>query len=280
MSIDQLLTGLVYLLAVLVLLFIGKLVYDVLHRGFSLREELLERDNLALAITVGGYYLGLVIAIGGVLVGPSEGLLIDLLDLGVFGLLAIALLNLSAWINDKVILRRFDNQKEIITDKNAGTGAIEAGNHIAVGLITAGALSGFGDLVTAGAFWLLGQVAIIIAGLAYGAILPFDVHAEVERDNVAVGVAFAGVLVGFGNVIRFGIEGDFVSWQENLTRFGLFTLVGLVLLPFVRFVVDRMLLSGASLTDELVHQEKPNIGAGAIEGISYLAASMLIGWAI
>lgn len=280
MSVDQILTGLVYLAAVFVLLFVGKLVYDLLHRGFVLKTELVERDNLALAVSVGGYYIGLVLAFGGVLLGPSAGLVEDLIDLAIFGLLAIVLLNLSAWINDKVILRRFDNEKEIIQDRNVGTGAIEAGNHIAVGMITAGALSGEGGLLSGGVFWLLGQLVLVIASLLYAAILPFDVHREIERDNVAVGVAFAGVLVAIGNVVRLGAQGDFVSWFQNLNDFAVFTLVGLMLLPVVRFLTDKVLLPGARLTDELVNQEKPNVGAGMIEAASYLAASMLIGWAI
>lgn len=280
MSVDQILTGLVYLVSVFVLLVVGKLVYDLLHRGFVLKTELVERDNLALAIAVGGYYIGLVLAFGGVLMGESAGLVNDLIDLGMYGLLAIVLLNLSAWLNDKIILRHFDNEKEIIQDRNAGTGAIEAGNHIAVGMITAGALSGEGGLLTGGVFWLLGQLVLILATLVYGAILPFDVHREIERDNVAVGVAFAGVLVAIGNVVRLGAQGDFVSWFQNLNDFAVFTVVGLLLLPVVRFLTDRVLLPGAKLTDELVNQEKPNLGAGMIEAASYLAASMLIGWAI
>ncbi len=280
MSLDQILTGMVYLLSVFVLLVIGKLVYDLLHRGFDLKSELVERDNLALAITVGGYYVGLVMAVGGVLSSESNGLVDDLIDIGFFGLVAIVLLNLSAWINDKVILRQFDNEKEIIKDRNAGTGAIEAGNHIAVGLMTAGALSGEGDLITAGAFWLLGQVVLIVASVLYAALLPFDVHDEIERDNVAVGVAFAGVLIAIGNVVRLGSEGDFISWYQNLSEFGSFTLAGLILLPVVRVFADKVLLPGAKLTDELVNQEKPNIGAGMIEAASYFAASMLIGWTL
>ena len=39
---------------------------------------------------------------------------------------------------------------------------------------------------------------------------------------------------------------------------------------------DKVLLPGASLSDELV-QDRPNLGAGFIEAVSYLAASMLIG---
>jgi uncharacterized membrane protein YjfL (UPF0719 family) len=280
MTLDQLVTGLIYLAAVFVVFLLGKLVYDKLHPSFVVKHELFERDNVALAIVVVGYYLGLVFALGGILVGPSAGWIEDLIDIGLYGLLAILLLNLSAWLNDKLILRHFDNVKEIIDDRNAGTGAIEAGNHIANGLILAGALSGEGDLVTAVTFWALAQLVLILVAVVYNRVTSFDLHAEVEKDNVAVGVAFAGALIAVGNVLRLAVTGDFVSWSVNLTELAQWAVIGLILLPVVRFLTDKLLVPGVRLNDELVNQEHPNLGAGLLESFSYVAASMLIGWAI
>ena len=277
MSWDQILTGFIYLAVVLVLVVIGKWVYIALHRGFVLRTQLLEKDNLAMALTIAGYYLGLAIVLGGVVSGPGSDMLTEnVIDVVIFGLVAIVLLNLSGWINDKIIFSRFDNQKEIIQDRNIGMGAIEGGNHVAVGLITAGALSGGGGLLSGAVFWVLGQVGLIVAALLYNKMTSFDLHHEIGRDNTAVGVAFAGVLIGFGNIIRLAGEGDFVSWTQSLSEFGYYAVVGLLLLPLVRLFADKVLLPGARLTDELV-QDVPNVGAGAIEATTYLAASILIG---
>jgi uncharacterized membrane protein YjfL (UPF0719 family) len=280
MSVDQILAGFVYLVVVLVLLAVGKWVYDGLHRRFVLRVELLEKDNLALAVTVAGYYLGLVIVLGGVLSGPASiSLLDDVIGLAIYGGLAIVLLNLSAWVNDRLVFSRFDNEREIVEDRNVGVGILEGANYVAVGLITAGAMSGEGGLVPGLAFWVTGLAALVVAGILYDRITSYDLHDQIERNNVAVAIAFAGVLVGFGNVIRLAGEGDFVSWNESMTEFGYYLVVGLVLLPLVRLFADKVLLPGARLTDELV-QERPNTGAGVIEGVSYLAASMLIGLAL
>ena len=259
------------------LLVIGKWVFDVLHRRFVLRTELIERDNLAVAAAVAGYYLGVVIVLGGVVSGPASfNLLDDVIALALFGLLGIVLLNLSAWINDKVVFRRFDNEREIVEDRNVGVGVIEGGNYVAVGLITAGALSGEGGVASGMALWVAGLAALVIAGLLYDRVTSYDLHEQVERGNVAVAIAFAGVLVGFGNIIRLAGEGDFVSWNASLTGFGYYAVVGLVLLPLVRLFADKVLLPGARLSDELL-QDSPNLGAGVIEATSYLAASMLIG---
>ena len=277
MSANLIVTGFIYLAVVLGLLVLGKWLFDMLHRRFSLRTELVEKDNLAVALAVSGYYLGVVIVLGGVVSGPASfSLLDDVIGLVIYGLLGIVLLNVSAWVNDTVVFSKFDNEKEIVEDRNAGMGAVEGGNYVAVGLITAGAMSGEGGLVPGLVYWLAGLVVLVVAALLYDKVTSYDLHDQIEKDNVAVGVAFAGVLIGFGNIIRLAGEGDFVSWNESFTQFGYYTVVGLILLPLVRLFADKVLLPGASLSDELV-QDRPNLGAGVLEAVSYLAASMLIG---
>ncbi len=277
MSVDQILPGFIHLAVVLVLLAAGKFVYDGLHRGFGLRTELIEKRNLAAAVAVAGYYLGLAIVLGGVVSGPASfSLLDDVIGLAIFGLLGIVLLNLSALINDKAVFSQFAIEHEIVEDRNLGVGILEGANYVAVGLITAGAMSGEGGLSSGLAFWIAGLVALIVAGLLYDRITPYDLHDEIEKGNTAVAAAFAGVLAGFGNVIRLAGEGDFVSWNESLTGFAYYAVAGLVLLPLVRLFADKVLLPGARLGDELVRGE-PNLGAGVIAGATYLGASMLIG---
>ena len=277
MSVDQILPGFIHLAVVLVLLVAGKFVYDGLHRGFALRKELIEKRNLAAAVAVAGYYLGLAIVLGGVVSGPASfSLLDDVIGLAIFGLLGIVLLNLSALINDKAVFSQFAIEHEIVEDRNLGVGILEGANYVAVGLITAGAMSGEGGLSSGLAFWIAGLVALIVAGLLYDRITPYDLHDEIEKGNTAVAAGFAGVLAGFGNIIRLAGEGDFVSWNESLTGFAYYAVAGLVLLPLVRLFADKVLLPGARLGDELVRDE-PNLGAGVIAGATYLGASMLIG---
>ena len=277
MSVDQILPGFIYLAVILVLVVVGKWVYDALHRSFALRTELIENDNLAAALAVAGYYLGLVIVLVGVVSGPASfSLLDDVIGLAIFGLLGIVLLNLSALINDKVVFSKFAIEREIVEDRNVGVGALEGANYVAVGLITAGAMAGEGGLLSGLVFWIAGLAALIVAGMLYDRITSYDLHDEIEKGNVAVAAAVAGVLIGFGNVIRLAGEGDFVSWNESLGEFVYYTVAGLILLPFIRLFADKVLLPGARLSDELL-QERPNLGAGVIEGVSYLAASMLIG---
>ena len=277
---DLIATG-IYLISAFVLFWIGKLVKDLTTTSYSVRDELVEKDNAALGVAMAGYYFGLIMAIGGTLSGPSQGLENDLIDIGIYGLLAIILLNLSRLVNDGVILHGFKIRDELIDDQNAGTGAVIAASYIATGLVIFGAVSGeIGGIVTTVIFWALGQIALVLAGLVYEWITPYSIHDEIEKDNVAAGVAFAGALVGIGIIVFHASAGNFISWTVNLQDFAIEVVAGLILLPIVRFISDVILLPGQKLTDEIANQEHPNLGAGFIEATSYVGASFLIVWSL
>lgn len=277
---DLIATG-IYLICAFILFWIGKLIRDLMASSYSVREELVEKDNAALGIGIAGYYFGLVLAIGGTLSGPSQGLENDLIDIGIYGLLAIILLNLSRLVNDGLILHGFKIRDELIDDQNAGTGVVVAASYIATGLVIFGAVSGeIGGIVTTVIFWALGQAALVLAGLMYEWITPYSIHDEIEKDNVAAGVAFAGALVGIGIIVFHASAGDFISWTINLQDFAIEVVAGLILLPIVRFISDVILLPGQKLTDEIANQEHPNLAAGFIEATSYVGASFLIVWSL
>ena len=137
-----------------------------------------------------------------------------------------------------------------------------------------------GTIWTALAFWGLGQLGLILTGLVYEWITPYSIHTEIERDNVAVGVSFAGALIGMGNILRFAASDEFFSWQSNLMEFGTYALVGLVFLPLIRFATDKILLPGTTISAKLVEQDHPHLGVACIEMFSYVGASFLITWCV
>ena len=281
MDLDHILSSLIYLAACFVVFVAGHLVFILFRRSYNIQDELVEKDNAAFALVLCGYYLGLTFSIGGVIAGPSAGMESDLIDILVYGPLAILLLNLSALINDRFILSEFDIRKEILQDQNCGTGVVEFAVFVATGLNIFGALYGQGGSVfTAIAFWALGQTVLVLVGKYYNLITQYNIHEQIEKDNVAVGIGFAGALIGIGNLLRAASAEHFISWEANLITFGLYMVVGLILLPVARVLTDRILLPGRSLADELVNQVKPNQGAAFLEASSYIGASFLITWCI
>lgn len=279
--IDTILSTVVYLSAAFVLFFIGKLIYKLTHPSINVKEELVFKDNFAFSLSHVGYFLGLLLAIGGAIIGESKGIKLDLIEIGVYGAIAIVLMNISIFINDKLLLRKFSNRKEIIEDQNAGTGVVEGSASVATGLIILGAVYGEGGGIdTALVFWAIGQLMLIVTAFVYNMILPYNIHEHIEKDNVAVGIGFAGALLAIANLIRHAIMHDFVSWQSSCFDICITVIVGLVLLPVVRFLTDKILLPGQRLTDEIVNQEKPNNGAAMFEAFAYIGGSILITWCI
>lgn len=282
---DGIIYSILYLAASFILFYIGKVAYQLFHPKVKVGEELVEKDNFAFSVAYVGYFIGLVIALGAAVYGESNGWEIDLMDMGVYGILTIILLNLSLLINDKLILNQFSVKKEILEDRNVGVGVLEGANAVATGLIVLGAIHGEGHgfggpIVTGVLYWLLGQVLLFIAAKVYSAITPYDVHDEIEKDNVAVGIAMAGAMIAIANLIRFALMHDFESWIITVEDVAIDVAIGLAFLPLARVLTDKILLPGRKLTDEIVNQENPNNGAALIEAFAYIGGSVLITWAL
>lgn len=277
----EILNTLTYLGAAFILFLIGKFTFKITHPKLDVNHVLLEDDNVAFAASMTGYYAAIICVLGGAIIGPQSDIVTELIDIFSYGLLAIVLLQISAVINERVLFPKFNIKKEILTDRNLGTGIIEGANYLATGIILYGAIIGEGGgYHTAIAFWAISQVLFWLASKLYQLITPYNIHEEIEKDNVAVGVGFAGALIAIALLIKTGVQGDFVSWQDSLITVAVDTSAGFLLLPLARFLTDKILLPTRSLTDEIVNQEHPNVGAALIEAFAYIGGAVLIGWSL
>jgi uncharacterized membrane protein YjfL (UPF0719 family) len=266
---------------VLLLLAVARLTKDLVT-PFSLRDEMTKKDNRAVGTSVAGYYAGVLIVILGPLSTPLKDpvpLWQDLLVTGAYALLGIALLNGSRVIVDRVLLRDFSTVKELVKDRNVGTGAVEMGAYIASGLIIAGSLHGHGGGPhTAVIFFVLGQLGLALYGLLYRLTCRYDVHGEIERDNVAAGVSLGLNLVAVGVVIMRGVSGDFIDWTTNLVTLGTVFVVGAVLLLVLRLLVDLILLPGVKLHAEIVDDR--NLNAAWVEGTALTGVAAVLAFVL
>lgn len=270
--------AMIYLGASFLLFFIGKLFYQLLHKGFNIDHELVEKDNLAFSVAHIGYYISLIIVIAAVFSG--EALLHvyqDLIEIGIYGIVSILLLNISIWISDRIILRKFQLKKQIIDDQNLGLGLVEGAICIANGLVIYGVLvdnsDHFWEMLL---LWAIAQIILGLITLVYNKITPYDIYQHIHNNNAAVGIGFAGAIIAVANLARFGAQMPANTWIAVGENFLLETGIGLLMLPLVRFLTDKILLPKRRLVDEIVHQEKPNHGAALLEAFSYISGSILI----
>ena len=281
--------GLVYVGLAIIILGIARIVQGV-ATPYSIREQLNTKNNVALALAVSGYYLGTIIIVLGAIYQPLRliedgGVGIDLkfgadvLEVFITSLVGIAILNIARIVVDKLILYKFSTVKEIIEDQNVGTGAVEFGVYIAVSLIIAASISGEGGGPgTSFAFLGLGLLVLILFTLLYNLTTSYDIHAEIERDNVAVGVALGANMIAIGIVAFKAVFGDFVGWTEGLIAFAVFAVIGFIVLYVVRLLFDLVLHPSANVAHELA--EDQNLGFAFLEGSVVISVSLILFFAI
>lgn len=281
MEIYEILSSLSYVVLGLVVLIVAKIVKDFLT-PYNISEELTAKDNPALGLTLTGYFAGTIIIFLGAVVGldpeeplPFGDMAMELAIDFLYALGGIVALNLGRWIVDKMVLTQFSTVKEIIQDRNVGTAAVEAGAFVATALIVAGTINGEGGgPLTALAFFALGQVVLVLFCKFYQWITHYDIHEEIEKDNVAAGVALGCSMIAVGIVLLGATRGDFIGWTENLTRFGYFSVFGFALLLVLRKVTDHLLLPGTTIAHEIAKDR--NVNAAWMEGIVSMGMATII----
>ena len=280
--------GLVYVALGVVILFLAKLARDLVTRH-PIDAEIVAKRNLAEALRLSGYLLGVILVFLGAVYQPfaltvSDGGLgfnrefgLDVLRVALYSLAGVVALNLVRLLMDKAVLYQFQVEKEIIEEQNVGTGAAEFGMNVAVGLLIAGAIAGGGEWYTALAFFALGLVVLALFALFYELTTSFDIHDEIERNNPAVGVAFGGNLIAIGLVNFKALFGDFISWTQGITEFLLFAVIGFILLYLLRLLVDLILLPRTKVAEQLT---AGNVGVALVESGVVISSALILFFAI
>jgi uncharacterized membrane protein YjfL (UPF0719 family) len=274
--------GLAYVFLGVVILVVAKIVKDLLT-SYKIDEELTQKDNTALALSLAGYFAGVIIVFIGAAAGDDitasalkrDELLKIVGHDTLWALAGIVALNIGRLVVDKLVLYKFSTKKEIVEDRNAGAGAVEAGCYIATGLIISGAISGDGGgWWSALAFFALGQLTLVVFGFFYQLITSYDIHEEIEKDNVAAGVSLGSGMVAIGIILFRATSGNFENWAENLTEYGIVSVIGFVAMIVLMKITDYVFLPKSTLAHEIV--EDRNIGAACIEGIINIGMAAVI----
>ena len=276
--------GLVYVALGLVVLTLAKLARDAVTRH-RIEEEIVTKGNLAVALRLSGYLIGIILVFLGALYEPLGGdgyvglgfdraFGLEVLWVFLYSLAGIVALNLMRLVTDRLVLYRFELEREIIQDQNAGAAAAEFGVNVASGLVIAGAIAGEGGPLNALAFFGLGLGVLILFALFYEWTTPFNIHDEIERDNPAVGIALGGNLIAIGLVTFKATFGDFVGWQAGILEFVVYSVVGFVLLYVLRLAVDLVLLPHTRVSQQVAGGR--NVGVAFVETAVVVSSALIL----
>lgn len=253
---------------------IGKVIYDILT-PYNLNNELTSKDNKAVAVSFGSYLFSLGLIIWSVVKQETENFLIsDLINTAIWCSIGIIYLQIARLINDKVILNRFNNTKELIEDRNIGTACAEAGSYIGSAIIIYATLQGdaysfITGIVEASIFFILGQLAMLIFSRVYQLYTRYDLHKEIEKDNIAAGLAFGLSLIALSIFIS-----EFIMYSSSLVGFAVWFIISVSLLFIIRFLMDKLILPGSPIDYEIENDR--NWGAALIEGSTAIIIALII----
>ncbi len=284
--------GLIYVIVGIFFIWLVKKIDDWRTKDFD-DDIHIDDGNVAVGLRRSGLYLGIAIALSGALGGASRGILLDLIQLIIDGLIITGFMFSSRFINDFFMLGNINNDKECIKTfdlangtkvvGNTAVGMVEAGMYIATGFILNGAISGTGgtfvqSLVSAILFFIVGQMTLLIFGLFYELITPFNVREEIKKNNLAAGIGLGGILIALGIILMASISGPFTGWVNDLTSFGVYALFGIIMLLVFRIVVDKLLLPTTNIATEV--KEDQNVAALVVVESAINAVAIIIAFSM
>lgn len=269
-----------FLVVCLGLFFIAKQIFRLFNLKVNINEELTKKDNLAFYIGYIGYYVAILMIIGGVMLSEGSGTFWEeLAYTAAYGVAGMLVLNLASIVMDKVAHPKISLANEMIEKESVAAGILKGANYLITGIIIGGIMLTEVDKPLQAAAFL--GIALLIASIGilyYNAITPFNVKDQIYKGNIAVACSTSGAQIAFAILIHSGFQIEHATWQESFMLIGIDVLGGFLILPLIRFVVDKLFLPGRKLTDELVNQDKPNLGAGLFEAFAYVGGAMLFVW--
>lgn len=270
--------GLVYTAITFLFIVFAKIIDDKRTTGFDDDYEIQEKSNKAVGFRRTGLYIAYAIAFAGTLSGQSAGFANDIFALLIDGVLITICLFACRTVNDRVMLPKIKNDEEVLKG-NMAVGLAECGMYIATGFVLNGSFTGTSENIMTGVasamvFFVIGQAALLLCGLCYEIITPFNVRNEIEKGNAAAGTALAGMLIALGVILRSSIAGPSMDWASDFLSFGLYTAYGIVLLLAFRKAIDKFLLPNTSLAVEVERDQ--NVAALSLTQAGIIAVAIII----
>lgn len=273
------------LMATLVLVWLASFVFQSILR-INLRKELIEERNPAVGILIAAFLIAMAIALEGLFFGRhAEDGWVALGRLVTEGVLVIPLILASIWINDRLILYRFDIAKEVIQNQNIGVALAVSGSCLASGLVVDGALTGYseswliaiGDIVL---FWCVAQLLMVLTVFLTQACRQYNFQSILKEDeNLSIGISILSFLVSLGMICRSAvIHAGQGTWLFEATVSLVLAAAGISILMIGRLWISPFFMKRKELRDE-IELDNNFVASLALSG-AQLAFAFLVSAAI
>ncbi|MBK7600064.1 MAG: DUF350 domain-containing protein [Acidobacteria bacterium] len=267
-------------LALIVLLIIARAVYRLIL-GEGMTDTLINKDNKAAAVALGGFLLGVIQVIIPVLNSPSHTFWSDVRGVAAYGIGGILAMAVAGIIFEQYAQMTGLHIREQVRQGNLAAGIVDGSIYIAASQIVEGALSGDGgSFIPTLVFWAAGVAALIVFTHIFRQITAYQDFKQIGSGNVAAALGAAGLIVSIGIMVGAAVSGNFTGYTAGFRSFGLILLVIFVLYPVRQIVVQMLLLGGGfsfrngRLDKEI--SEDANVGAGLLEAIGYIATALVV----
>ncbi len=243
--------------------------------GYSEVAEAGERGNAAVGVRNAFFILAVVLAFRGILRTPGRSLREDVAAFVLYAVVALVLVTISRYVNDKLILHRFDNTKEVVGEANVPVALVEAATFLATAFIAAGA-AGSGDmeatLASLALWFVVGQALLVALALLYERLVP-GMSAALDTHNYACACSLSGLLLAAGIALGNAVSGPAQGWPDDAVSTAAFLAGWLTFMVVATAICDRVLLPGRKLRAEIM--ERDNVPAGLLEGAMFVAFTQL-----
>jgi uncharacterized membrane protein YjfL (UPF0719 family) len=165
---------------------------------------------------------------------------------------------------------------------NAAAGTAAAAHLAAIGILLANVCAGrsFAELGVAMASFAVGQATLLLLLWLFRCLTAYDDRAELLSGNVAVALAHGGLTLALALLIAHASDGEYTGPLPALEGYAVALGEGLLVYPLRQVVVTGLMLRhwpslrGGEL-DRAIAEDR-EIGTGALEGVTYLAAVLLV----
>lgn len=269
----------VFLLVCLSLFVLAKLIFKVINAKLNIKSELVDKDNLSFFVAYVCYFAGILSIIGGVMNSEGAGdFWSEILLSVIYGVVGILVLNFIAFITDRFLHPSVELWKSV-EQGSVAIGVLKGGNYLSTGIIVGGVMLTEVDKPFEATIFLAFAIVISFLGyFYYNLITPFSTRSEIYKGNEAVAISSTGAQLAFAILIYAGFQIEHSTWVDSIIGIGIDVLAGFILIPLIRFIVDKVFVPSRKITDELINQEKPNVGLGLFEAVAYIGGALLFIW--